>query len=430
MTEFSPVFVIPTRNRAELARNALASVRAASDPGLRIWVSDNSTETGDAEALKQACESTGDARLRYLRPPRPLPMGQHWEWILRQALADGAITHVCFLTDRMIFIPGALDTLMGVARRNPERLIAYPNDHIDDLKSPVVLNQHDWTGRVVATRSTDFLRYMRTTSWTAALPRLLNCMVPCSVLRRIDSFYGTVCDSASPDVCFAFRALEREDAFLYIDQPLIADYALTRSNGHSAVRGAQTKDHRDYMANLGSGPAFFAAPMPGVTGMTNAVVHEYNLVRMASGNPIFRRWNLGVFFKLVEYDLRDIENPEAALAARKQVAGYRQEYRSSGLLRRDQWRAAGRKVLAKIDPGYLGRKLVKTLSQKMPNYGAPLWRALRVLGVRPFAVRQRVTQWPDSDQALLFLREHPLPRQPARSAFEYRVRGRCIELAD
>src|SRR6185437_9553108 len=120
--------------------------------------------------VRRYCDSVDDARVHYRRPSEPLAMGRHWEWIVQQALTDLSITHICFLTDRMVFIPSAVTALVGVAKRNPNHIIAYPNDHIDDLRTPVSLNQHDWTGRVVEARSVDFLRYMRTTSWSSALP--------------------------------------------------------------------------------------------------------------------------------------------------------------------------------------------------------------------------------------------------------------------
>lgn len=427
---FAPLFVVPTRNRAGLAQAAMASVLAAPEPRLTLWISDNSTVASESEALQRACKACGDARLHYRQPPRPLAMGSHWEWLVQQALRHGHFTHVCFLTDRMMFVPGGVATLLGVASRHPQALVAYPNDHIDDLQTPVLLNQHDWTGRVLRARSDDFLVYMRSTSWSSALPRLLNCMVPCELFRRIDDFYGSACDGTSPDVCFGFRALEREEAYLFIDKPLIVDYAISRSNGHSARRGELTQDYKDFLANLGPQPAFHAAPMPGIPGTTNAVVHEYNLVRSHSGSLKFKPWNLGVYFKLVDYDLRDIEDATQVAELRGKIREFRRQFRKAGRLRRDLWRARAGKLSAKLSPRYLAKKIVKTLSQKRPNYHHWGWRMLRHLGLLPYAVRQRITYWASTAEAVDYLRAQPLPRQPARSEFEYRVRAQLAEIAE
>ena len=49
------VFVIPTRNRADIAKVSLRSMLAARAPNVRVLVSDNSTDRGEAAALKAAC---------------------------------------------------------------------------------------------------------------------------------------------------------------------------------------------------------------------------------------------------------------------------------------------------------------------------------------------------------------------------------------
>jgi glycosyltransferase involved in cell wall biosynthesis len=99
--------VIPTRNRAELAINALRSVLAESSPAVHVVVSDNSTALEEAEKLSRFCTELGADQVRYIRPPHPQGMSDHWQWALEQARGQSESTHFTYLTDRMVFRPGA-----------------------------------------------------------------------------------------------------------------------------------------------------------------------------------------------------------------------------------------------------------------------------------------------------------------------------------
>src|SRR6476620_12635999 len=103
MTYTGIVVVIPTRNRSAIAMNAVRSVLDQPVENLHALVSDNSTIEAEREALAAFCSSQNDERLRYVRPPKPLPMAEHWEWALDEALGSSQASHVTYLTDRMMF---------------------------------------------------------------------------------------------------------------------------------------------------------------------------------------------------------------------------------------------------------------------------------------------------------------------------------------
>ena len=63
MPEAAIAVVIPTRNRAKMAVNAVASVLAQGDP-VRVFVSDNSTDAGEREVL--AARYDGDETVTYM----------------------------------------------------------------------------------------------------------------------------------------------------------------------------------------------------------------------------------------------------------------------------------------------------------------------------------------------------------------------------
>ena len=70
MSYTGAVVVIPTRNRATIAMNAIRSILNQPVNNLELIVSDNSTSETDREALASFFSRLSDARLRYLRPPQ------------------------------------------------------------------------------------------------------------------------------------------------------------------------------------------------------------------------------------------------------------------------------------------------------------------------------------------------------------------------
>src|SRR5688572_32849048 len=62
------VVVIPTRNRAALAMNAIRSVLHQPVENVEVMVSDNSTSETEREALANYCAAFAGKHLRYVRP--------------------------------------------------------------------------------------------------------------------------------------------------------------------------------------------------------------------------------------------------------------------------------------------------------------------------------------------------------------------------
>src|SRR5690606_38234396 len=96
-------FIIHRRNRIHLSLTIISSLFPYLSPNVRVMVSDNSIDTAQVKTLCEFCEKLGDANIIYRRPDQPLNLGEHWEWALQQALMDAEVTHVLFLTDRMVF---------------------------------------------------------------------------------------------------------------------------------------------------------------------------------------------------------------------------------------------------------------------------------------------------------------------------------------
>ena len=306
MPEAAIAVVIPTRNRAEMAVNAVASVLAQGDP-VRVFVSDNSTDAGEREVL--AARYDGDETVTYMRPEEPLPMTAHWEWAMRRVLDGSDCTHVTYLTDRMCFKRDALGDLRSLTSDHSGKVITYNHDAVDDRVWPIALHQYPWSGKVLELNSAHLLWLSSRGVIRPPLPRMLNTLAPREALEQVAARFGSVFDSIAPDFCFAYRCLDLQDSILYYDKSLLIQYGLDRSNGASYSRGEQSRDRVDFEQHLGGRPMNFAAPVPEFQTIRNVMFHEYNYVRAESGSEKFPPVDPRAYMAAVVEDLSLIESP-------------------------------------------------------------------------------------------------------------------------
>jgi glycosyltransferase involved in cell wall biosynthesis len=99
--------LLPTRNRLELLRYAVASVQRQADEDWEIVVSDNRSEQDIAGYVR----SLGDDRIRYLRTSRALPVTENWN----NALAAATGEYVIMLGDDDALLPGYFETIRRLA---------------------------------------------------------------------------------------------------------------------------------------------------------------------------------------------------------------------------------------------------------------------------------------------------------------------------
>jgi len=305
--------VIPSRNRAALAKNAIQSVLDQVNSEIQVFVSDNSTDDVERESLRDSCYGNKDPRLGYLKPPQPLPMADHWEWAVKQALAVPDISHILFLTDRMVFKQNGLRELLEAVRRYPGKVISYNHDRIDDLTKPIRLEQFRWSGLIFELNTSDLLAAAAELRWHfwVSLPRMLNCVVPRDVLEAINMRFGNIFSSIAPDFCFAYRCLETLESIFYFDKALLVHYAQDRSNGSSQLRGNVSKDHADFLNNLKGKPVNYLAPIPEFKTVMNAIVHEYCFVQQETRSLKFRPVNRKNYLDYIAFEITGM--PESSI---------------------------------------------------------------------------------------------------------------------
>jgi len=306
------VVVIPTRNRAQLAMNAIRSVLDERVEGVEVMVSDNSTSESDREQLAAFCAALNDPRVRYVRPPRSLPMTAHWQWAIEQALASYDSSHVTYLTDRMMFKTGGVKEVFGLAALYPDKVISYNHDRIVDHVRPIRVEFYPSTGQLWEVPSERFSWLVSQGALHHGLPRMLNCIVPGAVINRFRERFGNVFASIAPDFNFCFRCLDIENSILFFDKSPIFHYALDRSNGASVTRGEMTPDNADFTANLPVDDSMrnYATSIPHLNTAVNAIFNEYLIHKQETGSRRFFDLDFQKYLGAIALEIAEIRDPQ------------------------------------------------------------------------------------------------------------------------
>ena len=282
--------VIPTRNRAALAAAAIRSLLDQPGCRLQVFVSDNSSSEEETRRLADFCRGLNDASVVYMRPPALMPMPEHWDWAIRQAMDRSDAGHFAVHYDRRITKPGHFAFAAQVAARRPDLVVTYTLDMVVDEPPPIYLYQTPWTGKVYEMRAERVLELTArgmVADMGQAFPILSNCVVPRRVLEGIRGRFGNVCNSTGPDSCFTYRFCALNDRYLHLDRALGIVYASHRSNGLGYLRGRTDGDFGDFIKSWGDRPWLDAAPIPGLNLGQNMLYHEYVLVRREAGGDRF-----------------------------------------------------------------------------------------------------------------------------------------------
>jgi hypothetical protein len=341
-----------------------------------VVVSDNSTDLVEARRMERWCLKTGDKRLQYIRPGESLAMTDHWNWAMEQALALEEATHFIYLTDRMLFKPGGMSAVLEAASLYPDKVISYNHDKIVDHEVPLKIDQGAWSGALVEVDSGHLLYLLSHRVIHPCLPRMLNCIVPRAIIEALRARFQNVFSSISPDFSFCFRCLDLVDSFLYLDASPIFHYALARSNGASMSRGVTSRDHKDFVENMG-GELRFSTPIPNIVSVRNAIFHEYCEARAETGSEKFPDLDMEYYLGQLAEEVEEVEAPDARnemlakLIAHGWVPPEREAEQPRGLQRLRRF----------LSPRAILKKFVQST---IFIWSTPIWLAVvRRLGFRP-----------------------------------------------
>jgi hypothetical protein len=398
------VGIIPTRDRADLAINAIKSVLEQPECDVRLMVSDNSIEASQVEQLRSYCDRLGDERIRYVRPPGPLAMPAHWDWAIGEALASYEANHFFFVSDRMMFKAGALRELLSVARQYPDKVISYNHDRIVDDQWPVRIEQTLYCGKLLEVPTLRLSYLYSQAMFHHALPSMVNCVAPRSVFEILKHRFGSIFSSISPDFLFCCRCIEVLETIIYYDKPLMFHYALDRSNGASISRGELTRASSDFRDNLPVDEAKrnYATPIPELNTCANAIYNEYLIAKSETRSPRFYEIDFEKYLSVNAEEIKSVIDP--ALKAQMQQLLQRHGFtRLNG--------AEPRHSL--LSPRYVWCTVTSTGKKFVTGeWSKPAWFFLaRTVGISPPAENQFV--FSSRQDAIEYMNRYP--RQPLKN---------------
>jgi hypothetical protein len=237
-------------------------------------------------------------------------MNKHWDWAMEQALSLYDCSHVAFLTDRMMFKPEALEPLIEIVAAYPDKILVYMHDMVDDFSVPVVVRQYTWTGNIYEVPSGRLLEMVaHSVMYDTSLPRMLNCIVPRTVLNAIQGRFESIFSgSIAPDWTFCYRALETTDSVLFHDKAALIHYGQNRSTGQSVHYGIANEALTDFIRDLTTRPLNFAAPWPEIVTAWNAIISEYCYAKGVAKSPKFPEVDLDVYRRVLAHGIEQIKD--------------------------------------------------------------------------------------------------------------------------
>jgi hypothetical protein len=213
----SPRFsiVIPTRNRADLLREALRSVLDQDFEDYEIVVSNN-----DSSDHTEAVIAEAGPRLRHLRTESTLSMPDHWDWVLQFARGE----YVTYLCDDDALAPNALSVVDRVLRESSTDFVVSPyvpyitpQWYVEKERNTVLLRRYGYGWREIDSMET--LRQMFTCRDEVWAPRMLNSFGRRSLIMDARERAGGLFWMC-PDYSFATCVLPRIPSFVMVDAPI------------------------------------------------------------------------------------------------------------------------------------------------------------------------------------------------------------------
>lgn len=270
----SPFFsiVIPTRNRTDLLRYAIASALHQRFDDYEIVVSNNGS-TDDTDAV---VASFASPRIRLLHPETSLSMPDHWEYVLPHARGR-FITYLC---DDDALTPTALQlTADAIGQTNADFVVGpyipyvAPTWFDSSRRNSVLLPRFTYETQVMPSVQT--LRAMFSCKDNIWAPRMLNSFGRReAILAARDRAHGLfwMC----PDFSFASCILTEVPNWTLLDAPLRLFGVVPQSVGASMGYDGGRVQFSNFQKEMGGHNLFQRAPLK--TPMTPNMICETLLI--------------------------------------------------------------------------------------------------------------------------------------------------------
>jgi glycosyltransferase involved in cell wall biosynthesis len=244
--------VIPTRNRPETLRHALATCLDQDFDDYEIVVCDNS----DSDATLKVVEAANSRRIRYLPSGRPLAMTANWERGLSEAHGE----YVTVLGDDDGLMPYALRELDALASRTGMKAIhwhrglyTWPTIEVAEdanyLMVPLSRTESKIDGR------TQIAKVIRFETGADQLPMIYCSAIHRDLIEKHRAMVGRVFSNVYPDVYSGFSFAYLAGTYLSVSTPMNLAGLSHASNGVATLmleeRNTVAKDFMRLNAEFG-----------------------------------------------------------------------------------------------------------------------------------------------------------------------------------
>jgi hypothetical protein len=214
-----------------------ASLRTcvAQDVDFEILVSDNS-----AQESRDLVESFRDSRIRYITPPRYLPMAAHWDFVLGHVRGD----LLTIIGDDDGLMPRCIERVSELADAAGDMPIhhslanyRWPDFVVPEQRNTVVFLDAAGTGETVKRSATFLSDVAKGMARYVDGPMVYHNFIPMRLLRQLTQS-GVFFRRSSPDVYSALAIAANAPAFLCTREVLTLSGQGAKANGASIQSGA------------------------------------------------------------------------------------------------------------------------------------------------------------------------------------------------
>lgn len=220
-------------------RHCLTTCLNQTFDDFEILVSDNS----DGEALP-IVRDLGDSRVRYVRPPKYLPMSPHWDFMLSHAAGEV----ITILGDDDGLMPHALSTAAALLDANGRMPLQHAVAHYmwPDVPDPTRQNTYRFFHDPgAAVKIVDCREYISALARCRARyfdgPMVYHHFVPAKVLRSLTR-NNSIFHASSPDVYTSITVALNTASFISTNHVLTVAGESAKSNGAQTRSGGPEAD--------------------------------------------------------------------------------------------------------------------------------------------------------------------------------------------
>jgi len=244
--------IVPTRNRADLARVCLNRLLEEASENVEIVVLENS----DQPAIKPE-EFRGAGYVRVFPSNGALDMPSNWE----RGLAIARGEYVAFISDKDMFLPGALSVLLEQLASRKHEIVCYRKAVFCSHRN--ILFHYRCKGQAHGEALAPMLQHLYGSFYhTHSAPMVYNSAVSCRLIHEIKGTKPQFFIGNSPDVITAVLFAAHRHNYLQLDEIVSVANSGDWSNGYSAERrGRRNERQADFVKLFKSNP-FQALKLP------------------------------------------------------------------------------------------------------------------------------------------------------------------------